>query len=506
MLAPPADLSASAVAPALKMNGAAGKKPEPKKAAPLFPAPKPWAANSDPDMPVKYVALDLVHPSPNNPRKDFTGAAMDELVETIRERGVIQPITVKTRAKGGYEIIAGERRWRGSKLAKRATIPIIVRDDLDDTAAAELQAIENLTRADLSAIEEATGYQTLLALPGYSMERLENVTGKKRNTIYGKLKLLDCPEDVQEAVATGILADTTAELIGRLKGDAQKMEAAERILRPAAHQRQPLSHREAQQVIERMAQEEKDKQSRQDAVDILANAGVDVLSDEQTSQIHQYGNLTGHVFADDVCARDPQNRKWRSILKGNQDVARLAIVVRDYNSRMNKPEWKGKEIFRLQEANDALKALGLWEAEGSKKAIEREEKRQAKEAEKARAAKVHSQLDEVVQLAESGGPRSLKPALTIAAKYILNQGYYRVAPYVGVRRGITTSASKRPTKGQIEQYIETLGATSLIGLLVEITLSANSYNGEPRSEHLQEALELLRGAGSADVRTEEARE
>src|SRR5919204_2702533 len=160
-----------------------------------------------------------------NPRKDFRDEELAELAESIRSKGLVQPIIVRPIA-GGYEIIAGERRWRAAQRAGLHTVPVIVRD-VSDQEVLELAIIENVQRADLNVIEEAAGYRDLIERFGYTQDRLGEVIGKSRSHLANTLRLLKLPESVQMLVQHGQLtAGHARALVGR--DDAESL--ARRII------------------------------------------------------------------------------------------------------------------------------------------------------------------------------------------------------------------------------------------------------------------------------------
>jgi ParB family transcriptional regulator, chromosome partitioning protein len=168
-----------------------------------------------------------------NPRKDFRDEELAELAESIRSKGLVQPIIVRPVA-GGYEIVAGERRWRAAQKAGLHTVPVIARD-LNDKEVLELAIIENVQRADLNAIEEATGYRDLVERFSYSQEQLSEIIGKSRSHVANTLRLLKLPETVQAMVQDGRLtAGHARALIGR--ADAETL--ARRILDESLNVRQ----------------------------------------------------------------------------------------------------------------------------------------------------------------------------------------------------------------------------------------------------------------------------
>ena len=165
-----------------------------------------------------------IRPSRLNPRKEFREDELAELTESIRSKGLVQPIIVRP-AENGYEIVAGERRWRAAQKAGLHTVPVIARD-LTDKEVLELAIIENVQRADLNAIEEAAGYRELIERFDYSQEQLSEIIGKSRSHVANTLRLLKLPDGVQTMVQDGRLtAGHARALIGRddAEGLAQRI-------------------------------------------------------------------------------------------------------------------------------------------------------------------------------------------------------------------------------------------------------------------------------------------
>jgi ParB family transcriptional regulator, chromosome partitioning protein len=179
----------------------------------------------------RIVSLDQIHASKLNPRKDFREDELAELAESIKQKGLVQPIIVRADAvAGGYEIVAGERRWRASQRAGLAAIPVIVRD-LSDQELLEVAIIENVQRADLNAIEEATGYRDLIERFGYTQDKLAEVIGKSRSHLANTMRLLKLPESVQAMVSDGRLtAGHARALVGRDDAEALAAKVVEQGL------------------------------------------------------------------------------------------------------------------------------------------------------------------------------------------------------------------------------------------------------------------------------------
>jgi ParB family transcriptional regulator, chromosome partitioning protein len=149
---------------------------------------------------VKLVAVDRVEPNPENPRLAFDEVTLEELAASIREHGVLQPVLVRPLEENRFQLIAGERRWRASKLAGQSTIPALV-EDIDDSTALEISIIENLQREDISPLDEALMYDRMIKEHGYSIRRLAEKLGKDKGYLENRLRLADAPPEVRELVS-----------------------------------------------------------------------------------------------------------------------------------------------------------------------------------------------------------------------------------------------------------------------------------------------------------------
>ena len=170
----------------------------------LGEAPRPVTASGESRADgVQSIAIARIRANPLQPRKNFDEDSLGELAASIAEHGVIQPILVR-RVDDGFEIIAGERRWRAAQRAQVHAIPALVRDD-SDSAVAEIALIENIQRQDLNAIEEAEGYKALIANHGHGQDAVGKLVGKSRSHIANMLRLLDLPALVREMLMRGDL-------------------------------------------------------------------------------------------------------------------------------------------------------------------------------------------------------------------------------------------------------------------------------------------------------------
>lgn len=183
------------------------------------------AQQTAPRMPAegeqRLVSIDQVKPNPLNPRKDFRDEELAELADSIRAKGLVQPILVRREPSGSgdFQIVAGERRWRASQKAGLHQVPVIIRD-LDDKEVLELAIIENVQRADLNSIEEAAGYRDLIERFEYSQEQLSEIIGKSRSHVANTLRLLKLPDAVQVMLQQGQLSAGHARaLIGRVDAE-----------------------------------------------------------------------------------------------------------------------------------------------------------------------------------------------------------------------------------------------------------------------------------------------
>ena len=150
------------------------------------------------------IPIHFVYANPSQPRKNFNQDLLNELSESIKEQGIIQPILVRKKSEDKYEIVAGERRWRAAQLAKIHEVPVIVLN-IDDKKSLEFAILENIQRSDLNGIEEALGYDNLVKKFGYSQETLSKILGKSRSHIANTLRLAGLPEEIKKMISDGLL-------------------------------------------------------------------------------------------------------------------------------------------------------------------------------------------------------------------------------------------------------------------------------------------------------------
>jgi ParB family chromosome partitioning protein len=185
---------------------------------------------------VQRVPLGRIRPCPFQPRKDFTPETLQELADSIREQGIVQPLIVRDRGDH-LELIAGERRWRASQLIGLAEVPVIVRE-ADDRAVLELALIENLQRENLNPVEEAQGYAQLIAQFQLTQEEVATKVGKSRTVVANALRLLKLAPILQSYLREGRLSVGHAKVILGLTGEKQQQLAAERVIKEGLNVRQ----------------------------------------------------------------------------------------------------------------------------------------------------------------------------------------------------------------------------------------------------------------------------
>lgn len=204
--------------------------------------------------------IEELRPNKHQPRKVFESDKLRDLVASIKEKGVIQPLLAR-RINGGYELVAGERRWRAAQIAGLKEVPVILRD-VRDTEMLELALIENIQRADLNPIEEAEGYQKLIDEFDYTQEELSIRVGKERSTIGNHLRLLKLPEPVKKDIGEGIISTGHAKAILGLESTQKQMEAHAAVVKKG------LSVRETESLVRRMGKEKPEKKARKTSSDI----------------------------------------------------------------------------------------------------------------------------------------------------------------------------------------------------------------------------------------------
>ena len=185
--------------------------------------------NDTTDNGVMNLRVSDIEPNRDQPRRHFDEAALAELADSIQQHGVLQPLVVRSLPGGGYQIVAGERRWRTSRMAGLSEVPAIVRD-MSDSEVMEIALIENLQREDLNIMEEAAGYHALMEEYDMTQDQVASRVGKSRSAVANALRLLNLPDEVAEMVREGKLSAGHARALLPLADEALQLSAAKKVV------------------------------------------------------------------------------------------------------------------------------------------------------------------------------------------------------------------------------------------------------------------------------------
>lgn len=211
---------------------------------------------------ITTISISLVEPNKGQPRKDFDREKIQELADSIKENGLLQPILVTPLENGGYRIVAGERRWRAARLAGLKEVPVYVRD-LSEKQVMQLALIENIQRQDLTPIEEAKAYKQLMDKYFMTQQELAKAVGKSRSAIANAVRLLELAEPVQKYLDRGELSVGHAKVLAGLSDEQLQVQAADLALSDG------LSVRELENEVKKLVQNgEKGTQARKKAVSL----------------------------------------------------------------------------------------------------------------------------------------------------------------------------------------------------------------------------------------------
>lgn len=184
--------------------------------------------NETVDTGIVTLRLSEIEPNKEQPRKVFSEEALNELADSIKEHGVLQPLLVRPLPTGGYQLVAGERRWRASRMAGLQEVPVVIRD-MDEEQAMEIALIENLQREDLNAIEEASGYKLLMERYGMTQEQVAKRVGKSRPAIANALRLLHLPQTVITMVEEGEVSPGHARALLAFEDQNKLLSVAQKV-------------------------------------------------------------------------------------------------------------------------------------------------------------------------------------------------------------------------------------------------------------------------------------
>jgi len=287
-------------------------------------------------------------PIPRNPRKLFSDAELTELTDSIAERGIIQPIVVRSRGADSFEIIAGERRWRAAQRAGLHELPIVVLD-VSDAEALELAIIENVQRSDLNPLEEATGYQSLASEYSHSQEDIAKIVGKSRSHIANTLRLLNLPEKVKAYINSGKLTAGHARM---LVGQANAEELADQIVNQGLNVRQ----------VEAMAR--KNHAAAGEGRQALWTARQGCRHRSAGDAARQCARAHGERSIIATNGGGTLQVKYRTLEQLDDVIARLeagrsSLTLRSVTASRCRPSWRSRSTFLFSSAMNLAKSAGV---------------------------------------------------------------------------------------------------------------------------------------------------
>lgn len=497
-------------------------------------------------LPLSAIAI-----SKTNPRTHFDDEKLADLAASIKSKGVLQPILVRPRIRhkddrqkhwGGYELVAGERRYRAAKLAGLDVIPCIVRD-LSDLETREVQVIENLQREDLHPLDEAAGYQDLLDEHGYTVEGLAAKLGKSKAYVYGVVKLTLLPESARQAMWDDKIPKSTAELIARIPNAELREKAAKEILdgedgyKYLGQSDGPMSFREAKEMIERDYTVELKKApfGKKDAtlvpeagactacpkmtgnnreafpdgradvctdpvcfkgkceahktriLDLARECGQKVLDEKEANKIFTYDRLSydsKYVDLADQAQLDEKRRSYKALV--GKDLAEAIVVGVDATGQIHEIVDKDAALKVMKEKHgiNIGSRRSNWESDGFRKreAKRREEERSHKEVARALMAEAAEKVQTAAFDAIGFGPAFTAKLRAIVAG-ILDATWSDVCRQVCKRRGLAMDPKDRghgDQRSPLEKLLPGLDARELIGLLAELVAGRKMLNAYER--------------------------
>ncbi|HHT37097.1 MAG TPA: ParB/RepB/Spo0J family partition protein [Firmicutes bacterium] len=246
---------------------------------------------------VSQIEVDKITANPFQPRRYFDTEKLEQLAQSIKEHGVLEPIIVR-KTDEGYQVVVGERRWRASMLAGKDTVPAVVKE-LTDRQMTELALIENLQREDLNAIEEAEGYQVLIEEFSMTQEEVAQSVGKKRSSVANALRLLTLDNKVKEMVASGALSRGHAKVLLGVDSVKLRQQLAEKVVKEG------LSVRQLERLVKDRPKKKTEKTRRKDPeVELLQEELQRVLGTKVRLDYHQgKGKIEIEYYSDEELER-----------------------------------------------------------------------------------------------------------------------------------------------------------------------------------------------------------
>ena len=266
----------------------ASKSAVKKKATPAVAAEAKADASSDEDR-VIYVDINDIKPNSAQPRMVFDEAKLQELAGSIKSNGVIQPLIVRE-SNNGYELVAGERRWRASRLAGLSSVPCIIRN-FDDRQNAIVAIIENMQREDLNPIEEAKGLKSMTEKYGFTQEQVSSSLGRSRTYIANSIRLLKLPQDIQDYVSSGQMSAAHGRTIINIPDKVKQKEVADKIIRNDLSVR--ATEKLAEKIKDELRPERKKRKRKSDQPEGQVPAEIKAVESELKTLFGTKVNIRG---------------------------------------------------------------------------------------------------------------------------------------------------------------------------------------------------------------------
>ncbi len=253
---------------------------------------------------VMEILIENIVPNPYQPRKVFSQSALEELSNSIKSYGILQPITVRQKSENEYELVAGERRYRAAKLAGFTSIPAII-NNMSDEASAVLALLENLQREDLNFIEEALGYENLIKEHSFTQQQLAEKLGKNQSTIANKLRILRLPDDIKIRLVENNLTERHARALLKLPNEEMISEVVDKIIK------QDLTVKKTEKLIKDMLENLDSSQDDDKKQNIKGSMGIRI-----------YLNTMKQAF--DAIVETGIEAKYKEVDKGDH----MEVIVR----------------------------------------------------------------------------------------------------------------------------------------------------------------------------------
>ncbi len=253
---------------------------------------------------VMEIPIENIVPNPYQPRKVFSQSALEELSNSIKSYGILQPITVRQKSENEYELVAGERRYRAAKLAGFTSIPAII-NNMSDEASAVLALLENLQREDLNFIEEALGYENLIKEHSFTQQQLAEKLGKNQSTIANKLRILRLPDDIKIRLVENNLTERHARALLKLPNEEMISEVVDKIIK------QDLTVKKTEKLIKDMLENLDSSQDDDKKQNIKGSMGIRI-----------YLNTMKQAF--DAIVETGIEAKYKEVDKGDH----MEVIVR----------------------------------------------------------------------------------------------------------------------------------------------------------------------------------